>query len=128
MPNQSYLLYDRAAYFPDVETTGVSTYPTNQLSGVLINPKINWMSDEQIEVWDDCLSIPNLMVKVKRAAKIKLEYSDENGSHCVAKLDGGLSELIQHEYDHLEGVLATQRAISSTSFATREEWQRIHKA
>lgn len=113
----------------DVETpSGISTYASNRLNGALINPSITWMSDETIEVWDDCLSIPNLMVKVKRAERIKLEYTDEQGENHTAELEGDLSELVQHEYDHLEGILATQRAISPASFSTRQEWEKNHKS
>jgi peptide deformylase len=109
----------------DVETTGVSTYiPT----GALINPAITKMSDELMEVWDDCLSIPNLMVRVLRSVRITLEYTDESGARLSVELDGDLSELIQHEYDHLEGILATQRAIDDKSFCTRQQWFKIHKA
>ena len=98
------------------------------LSGALINPSITWKSEETIEIWDDCLSIPNLMVKVKRAARIRINYTDETGNTHTQELDGDLSELIQHEYDHLDGFLATQRAIDSKSFCTRAEWRKIHKS
>ncbi|HYV07778.1 MAG TPA: peptide deformylase [Blastocatellia bacterium] len=92
--------------------------------GALINPHIAWASSDQIELWDDCFSFPDLMVRVNRAAEVRVEYLDERGAERVLKAGGDLSELLQHEIDHLDGVLAVQRAISPTAFSTRVEWER----
>jgi len=90
----------------------------------LINPHISRLSDDQIELWDDCFSFPELMVRVRRAAQVRVEYLDERGAHCSIDAQGDLSELLQHEIDHLDGILAVQRAISPTAFSTRAEWER----
>lgn len=83
---------------------------------IIINPTLSNFSEEIFEVWDDCLSFPNLLVKVMRYKKCTLSYYDENWQHCSKELQDSESELLQHEYDHLDGILATQRAVNSFSF------------
>ncbi len=83
---------------------------------VFINPEITHMSDEKFELWDDCMSFPNLLVKVKRHKTIIVKYRDENWELREWKMENDLSELLQHEYDHLDGILSTMRAIYLKSF------------
>jgi peptide deformylase len=90
----------------------------------LINPSIVWASGSRFELWDDCFSFPDLLVRVSRAAEIRVEYLDDRGARQTLEAQGDLSELLQHEIDHLDGVLAVQRAISPQAFATRSEWER----
>jgi peptide deformylase len=92
--------------------------------GPLINPEIVSVSERIMELWDDCFSFPNLMVRVRRAFAIRVRYTDERGFSQEMKAEGDLSELLQHEIDHLDGILALQRAISPQAFATRTEWER----
>lgn len=86
---------------------------------VFINPEITYLSDEKFELWDDCMSFPNLFVKVRRHKNITIKYLDENWNPQVWKMEGDLSELLQHEYDHLDGILSTMRAIDEKSFKWR---------
>jgi peptide deformylase len=86
---------------------------------VFINPKITNKSPEMFEVWDDCMCFPNLFVKVLRHKSIEIEYLDENGEKQIALFENDLSELFQHEFDHLEGILCTMRAIDNKSFRWR---------
>lgn len=92
--------------------------------GALINPEIVWAGSNTMELWDDCFSFPDLMVRVRRAAEIRLAYEDDLGSTQTLEAQGDFSELLQHEIDHLDGILAVQRAISPHAFATRTEWER----
>lgn len=92
--------------------------------GPLVNPEIVWASSNTMELWDDCFSFPDLMVRVRRAAKIRVTYEDDLGANHTLDAEGDLSELLQHEIDHLDGILAIQRAISPQAFATRTEWER----
>jgi len=92
--------------------------------GALINPEIAWFSGSRMELWDDCFSFPDLMVRVSRAGQIRVNYQDDRGLKQTIEAEGDLSELLQHEIDHLDGVLAVQRAISPQAFATRSEWER----
>ncbi|HSH19349.1 MAG TPA: peptide deformylase [Draconibacterium sp.] len=82
----------------------------------LINPELSDLSSEMFEVWDDCMSFPNLLVKVMRQKKLTITFYDLNWQKHCWKLKDDLAELIQHEYDHLDGILATQRAIDNQSF------------
>ncbi len=85
----------------------------------LINPTITRASREMMELWDDCFSIPNLMIRVSRHVDVDVSYTDESGAQRIMKASGALSELLQHEIDHLNGILATDRAIDGRSFAMR---------
>lgn len=86
---------------------------------VFLNPVLTGMSGEEMEVWDDCMSFPNLLVRVKRHRSCRIEYLDIDWEKRGMDLEGDLSELLQHEYDHLNGVLAVERAIDGRSFALR---------
>ncbi|MBD3158783.1 MAG: peptide deformylase [Candidatus Lokiarchaeota archaeon] len=88
---------------------------------VLFNPKIVDRSKEMIELWDDCMSFPHLLVKVKRHRRITVEYRDTDWKRIRAEYTDDESELLQHEIDHLNGLLATQRALDSKSFALRSQ-------
>jgi peptide deformylase len=86
---------------------------------VFINPEFTYLSDELFEVWDDCMCFPNLFVKVMRHKELTIKYCDENWQEQEWSMKDDLSELLQHEYDHLNGVLCTMRAIDDKSFRWR---------
>lgn len=86
---------------------------------VFINPELVNLSDDLFELWDDCMSFPNLLVKVKRHQSLTIQYLDENWQPQEWPMEDSLSELLQHEYDHLNGVLCTMRAIDEKSFKWR---------
>ena len=86
---------------------------------VFINPELSNLSPEMFELWDDCMSFPNLLVKVKRHQSLTIKYLDENWLPQVWEMEGALSELLQHEYDHLNGILCTMRAIDEKAFRWR---------
>ncbi len=83
---------------------------------IILNPEFTNLSEELFELWDDCMSFPNLLVRVKRHQSLTLEYRDENWEKQSWKVEGAISELVQHEYDHLDGILCTMRAIDQKSF------------
>ena len=83
---------------------------------LIINPKLEKLSEETFELWDDCLCFPNLFVRVKRHKSCTLKFTNHKWEEEIWDLEDGMSELIQHEYDHLEGILATQRAVDNKSF------------
>lgn len=88
---------------------------------VFFNPHFENQSSEMMEVWDDCMSFPELLVKVKRHASCEIVYQDQHWQEQRMSLEGDLSELLQHEVDHLDGVLAISRAIDSSSFCLRSQ-------
>ncbi len=92
----------------------------------LINPRITGRSHQVMTLWDDCFSFPDIVVKVRRAAKVTVEYQDEKGRRHSLEAVGGLSELLQHEIDHLDGVLAIDRAIDPTHIFLRSEMEKLN--
>lgn len=88
---------------------------------VLINPEIIFKSEELMEIWDDCMSFPDLLVKVKRHVACRVKYKDLDWNEQEIYFDKDMSELFQHEYDHLDGILAVARAIDGKSFALSSE-------
>jgi peptide deformylase len=84
-------------------------------SRILINPELKFYDNDLFELWDDCMSFPGLEVRLLRYRKCKVLYKDPQWSDCTLELEGDLAELIQHEYDHLDGILAEQRAIDNRS-------------
>lgn len=91
------------------------------VSTVFINPRLKGMSKETMEVWDDCMCFPDLLVKVIRHKSCCIRYRNQDWKEDSLVLDGDLSELLQHEYDHLDGVLAVSRAIDGRSFALKSQ-------
>ena len=94
----------------------------------LINPEIVDIGTDDFTVWDDCFSFPNLLVRVQRAYHIRIRYQDLKGETQDLELDGDRAELLQHEIDHLDGVLAVDRAYGADPFCLREEWNRLYTA
>jgi peptide deformylase len=88
---------------------------------LIINPAMTEMSEKTMELWDDCMSFPDLLVRVERHAGFTLTYVDEQWIEQTLVVEGVLSELLQHEIDHLDGVLALSRAIDGASFALRSQ-------
>jgi len=70
-----------------------------------INPKVLWASDEMAVFEEGCLSVPEIWDDVERPARIKAEYLDRDGAKQILDADGMLATCLQHEIDHLNGVL-----------------------
>ncbi len=91
---------------------------------LLANPEIIDQSAETFTLWDDCLSFPELMVRVERSCAVTVRYEDmegrtqewEAGEHAIA-------ELLQHEIDHLDGILALDRALDEESIISRRAYE-----
>lgn len=86
---------------------------------LFLNPVLRFPDEEMMEVLDDCMSFPTLYVRVLRHKRCIIDYFDETWQPHSLSLEGDLSELLQHEYDHLDGILATMRAIDSQSFVMK---------
>ncbi len=86
---------------------------------VFINPTLTNLSDEQFELWDDCMSFPSLLVRVSRHKSLTINYLDETFTPRQWHMTDALSELLQHEYDHLDGILCTMRAVDDKAFQYR---------
>ncbi|MEW6061804.1 MAG: peptide deformylase [Bacteroidota bacterium] len=95
--------------------------------GALINPRIVVRSRATFTLWDDCFSFPDLLVKVRRHKKIEVEFYDEENVRRTLVAKDDLAELLQHEIDHLNGVLAIDRALNLASIILRDEYRRCVK-
>jgi peptide deformylase len=95
----------------------------------LINPEIIARSEETVVVWDACLSFLSIFMQVERHRQITVRYQDLDGGtlEFVAGDDRDLSELLQHEIDHLDGILAIDRVIDVKTICTREEFEKRHR-
>lgn len=74
---------------------------------VFINPKITWESDSTGKFEEGCLSIPDVREPVRRPERVQVEYLDRNFEEQSYEMSDMLARVVQHEYDHLEGVLFT---------------------
>ncbi len=88
---------------------------------VFFNPVLDQQSEEMFTMWDDCMCFPDLVVKVKRHKRCRITFFDRAWHEQTMLLEDDLSELLQHECDHLDGVLAVSRAIDAESFALRSQ-------
>lgn len=101
---------------------GVAPWP-------LINPEIVDRSEEKITVWDACLSFLSIFMQVERYRRITVRYKNPEGE--VLEFDAGddrnLAELLQHEIDHLDGILAIDRVVDLKTICTREEFEKRYR-
>jgi peptide deformylase len=96
----------------------------------LVNPEITWRSEEKIVVWDACLSFLSIFMQVERHREVTVRYQDLSAEwHEVrASEERSLSELLQHEIDHLDGILAVDRITDMKTMCTREEFEKRYRA
>ena len=77
--------------------------------GVMVNPQLEWASDERVLGEEGCLSLPGVWVEVERAAQVRLSGHDARGRSRVVEAEGMEARVLQHELDHLDGVLILDR-------------------
>ena len=90
---------------------------------VLINPVIKSIGKESIAGWEGCLSVPGLRGEVERYKCIHLQYQNQKGASHQEELHGFHARVIQHENDHLDGILFPDRLTSKLAFGFTEELQ-----
>ena len=95
-----------------------------------VNPVITERSEEKIVVWDACLSFLSIFMQVERHREIVVRYQDLRGKwkELRAREERNLSELLQHEIDHLDGILAVDRITDIRTMCTREEFEKRYRA
>ena len=79
--------------------------PSVKVPKVFINPEVLWHSDTEVPYTEGCLSIPEQYAEVMRPDRIRARWSDENGKSYEEEIEGLLAVCLQHEMDHLNGVL-----------------------
>ena len=94
---------------------------------VLINPKIENISDETEDDWEGCLSIPGMSGLVRRSKKIKYSAIDLKGEKVSGEVEGLHARVIQHEFDHLNGILYTSRLADKRAFGYSDEIEKFWK-
>ena len=94
-----------------------------------VNPEITERSEEKIVVWDACLSFLSIFMQVERHREIVVRYQDLRGAWQELRADEerNLSELLQHEIDHLDGILAVDRITDIRTMCTREEFEKRYR-
>jgi peptide deformylase len=92
---------------------------------VLVNPEIRAIGESIEEGWEGCLSIPGLRGLVPRFSRVKVKARDLAGEPVSLTADGFHARVIQHEYDHLDGVVFLDRMTSTHSLAFEAEWERF---
>jgi peptide deformylase len=94
----------------------------------LVNPEIVWMNGETFDVWDSCFSVnASFFVKIPRYKMIRVRYQDENGIERTEEFSDNMSELLQHELDHLNGVMCSDHLRDPKDLVMREEWEKRFK-
>jgi peptide deformylase len=92
----------------------------------LINPEITVVGDQTVEGWEGCLSIPDIRGRVPRAQHIKVSALDRNAKRFELDLKDFPARVVQHETDHLDGVLFFDRMKDMASLTYLEEYSRYH--
>ena len=105
----------RYPYKPDIPLT------------VIINPKITFLTDERINVYEGCLSVPNLRGQVDRCPEILVEGFDREGRGLKFTSKGISAGTFQHEFDHLDGLVFTDRMHDNSSLSTIDEFALNHE-
>jgi peptide deformylase len=107
------------AYWVPVHANEIEIAPT-----LLINPEIRAVGDDTVEGWEGCLSIPGLRGLVPRHRCLKVKARTVEGETVSLTTDDFHARVIQHEYDHLDGIVFLDRMTSPQSLAYEEEWER----
>lgn len=94
---------------------------------VLINPEVTLLGDEREPLQEGCLSIPDFYADIPRALRVHLRALDREGTAYELEADGLLAHCIQHEHDHLEGVLFVDYLSSLKRERIRKKMQKRHK-
>ena len=94
---------------------------------VVVNPVVEFLDDEMVEVNEGCLSVPNLRGNVFRHVNIRVTYLDRDGIEHVEVKRGLTAGTFQHELDHLDGLLFLDRVVDTTTLTTWEQFERHHR-
>ena len=112
-----------------LEVNNSERYPNKENTPlhIIINPKITHFSDEKVEDWEGCLSIPGIRGMVSRSKFIRMQYIDLDGKSLEKEFHGFPAVIAQHELDHLDGVLFIERMTDMKKLSFLDEYQKYHK-
>ena len=101
---------------------------TPERSLTLINPEVTWRSRETFKVWDSCFSLDvAFFVNIQRHRGVKVEYTDADGFEHTEEFRDGWAELLQHEIDHLDGVVCSDHLEDPRDIVMRGEWEKRYR-
>jgi peptide deformylase len=92
---------------------------------VFINPRISKLPGDMVSAWEGCLSFPELLVKVPRHQHVRIDYLNERGEASTLDLEDFPARVVQHELDHLDGVLTIDRAQSTLHIIKASEAKEV---
>lgn len=107
-----------------IDLSVVDEYKSTKPMAIL-NPEIIWFSDEKVKMEEGCLSIPDIRVEVDRPKQIKIRFQDSDLKTQIIEADELLARVMQHEYDHLLGVLFTDRIDDGTKKRLKKSLTKI---
>lgn len=91
---------------------------------VMVNPQVSVLDEEEQAFWEGCLSVPELRGLVHRPRKVRVDYLDESGTPCTIQGEDFFATVLQHELDHLDGVLFVDKIRDTRMMATVEEFEK----
>lgn len=95
---------------------------------VIVDPEIEWLSEETHKDWEGCLSVPGLRGLVPRARRIRARCLDpESGETIIREYEGFIARVFQHELDHLNGIVFPDRVESSEELVSEEAYRRVRE-
>ena len=98
--------------YPEVEPV-----PTT----ILINPQLEALAKDMDEAWEGCLSVPGMRGLVPRFTQLRYSGYDQHGKHFTREVNGFHARVVQHEYDHLDGILYPRRIRDMINFGFEDE-------
>ncbi|MDQ5767872.1 peptide deformylase [Thiothrix subterranea] len=94
----------------------------------MLNPEILWQSDTTCSGWEGCLSVPDTRAQVKRAERLRISYLTRTGERVEATYSGFVARIIQHECDHLDGILFPERLEDPSETVSEAVFQALQNA
>jgi peptide deformylase len=120
--------YGRGIAAPQIGVSQRVVFLNFEGSQLLVNPRITAHSETEWEPWDACLSFSvEFFCRVRRWEWVEVSFTDVEGHTHQIHAGGELSELLQHEIDHLDGILATDRMTSPRTLCMRRVFERYHR-
>lgn len=103
------------------DRSGVDPADSPVGNSVLINPELELIGDDRVLGWEGCLSIPGMRAAIPRAERVRYRGVDCDGNMVTREVSGFHARVVQHEYDHLDGILYTMRMNDFSLFGFNEE-------
>jgi peptide deformylase len=97
------------------------------LSMVIINPEVIKTHGKSEDMWEGCLSLDNVFAKANRYKKVRVKWQDEKAKNHEKDLEGLLAQVLQHETDHLNGILFVDKVKDASTYTSESEYLKMRK-